>query len=150
MAQLNALRDFAQLVSLIIQPAPAPSLALPTDIIPLDTLQSHPPTGDISTAATRELKAYINESWSQYQGKYYFTRRGGHQPQEVTIEAPISAMLDSWPGEKLVNTAASFLDALRKLDLFGDFEDESQLSGDPVYEQSHDLVSTWSDELLIL
>ncbi|KAL4795222.1 Mus7/MMS22 family-domain-containing protein [Aspergillus venezuelensis] len=149
-AQLNAFRDFAQLIIPHIQQSPAPPLGLPIDITPLDTLQSYPPASDISTAATRELKAYINESWSQYQGKYYFTRRGGHQPQEVTIETPVSAMLDSRPDERLAATATSFLDALRKLDLLGDPDDESQLSGDPVHGQSHDLVSTWSDELLIL
>ncbi|KAL4968456.1 uncharacterized protein BDV14DRAFT_196761 [Aspergillus stella-maris] len=148
-AQLKAFRDFGHLIIPNIQPSPAPPLALPTDLTPLDALQSHPPASDISTAATRELKAYINESWSQYQCKYYFTRRGGHQPQEVTIEAPISAMLDSRPDQRLAATATSFLGALRKLDLFGDSKDESLLSGNPAYEQSHDFVSTWSDELLI-
>ncbi|RDW90322.1 uncharacterized protein DSM5745_02097 [Aspergillus mulundensis] len=102
-------------------------------------------TSDLSAIATRELETYLNESWSRHQGKYYFTRRGAHAPQEIEIEAPISAELDHYPEQGLLNAATAFLEALGRLDLFG--EDEE---GDMVdYPQP---VLSWkcSDELLVL
>ncbi|KAF9883568.1 hypothetical protein FE257_003167 [Aspergillus nanangensis] len=76
---------------------------------------------DISHSATRELRTYINESWSQHQGKYYFTRRA-HPPQEVRIGSSTAAMLESLPEAGLDSAAASFLDTLVTLDLFGEGE----------------------------
>ncbi|OJJ47168.1 hypothetical protein ASPZODRAFT_132122 [Penicilliopsis zonata CBS 506.65] len=47
------------------------------------------------SVATRELQAYINESWSRFREKYYFTRRGAHQPQEVSLDPDIAANLET-------------------------------------------------------
>ncbi|KAL4933418.1 uncharacterized protein BDV17DRAFT_251848 [Aspergillus undulatus] len=118
MTQIRAFQHLAQFIISNVQQSPKTSTLLLETLL-TDIMPCQPPTSDISLAATRELKAYINESWSAHQGKYYFTRRGGQQPQEVVIEAPISAMLDDRPGERLVDAATSILDALRKLDLFG-------------------------------
>ncbi|KAL4938689.1 hypothetical protein BDV06DRAFT_225742 [Aspergillus oleicola] len=150
-AHMNAFGHLARFITYSFQSLPALSLTIPIEVPPAEIIRSSSSTSDISAAATRELKAYINESWSQHQGRYYFTRRGGHQPQEVTIEAPIFAMLDSQPGEKLVDAATSFSDALRRLDLFDDAEDERE--GWPGHSRpghDHEPKPLWSDELLIL
>ncbi|KAK1143496.1 hypothetical protein N8T08_006302 [Aspergillus melleus] len=52
---------------------------------------------EIRTSATRELQTYLHESWSHHQGKYYFTRRGNHQPQEIVIEPEVVADLELAP-----------------------------------------------------
>ncbi|KAL4781595.1 Mus7/MMS22 family-domain-containing protein [Aspergillus varians] len=118
------------------------NLAIPTEPLPETLSQSS--TSDISLSATRELQTYINESWSKHQGKYYFTRRGGHPPQEVMIEAPISAKLDHLPTKGLIDAATALLDALDDLDLFGEGED----GVDHHLQFQSDLV--WEDELVLL
>ncbi|KAL4820193.1 Mus7/MMS22 family-domain-containing protein [Aspergillus spinulosporus] len=104
---------------------------------------SHPFTSDLALSATRELQTYINESWSRHHGKYYFTRRGAHAPQEVTIDASISAKLDNLPEKEVSDAATALLDALDSLDLFG----ESKDVGD--YLQTN-LSWEWKEEVLLV
>ncbi|KAF7172875.1 hypothetical protein CNMCM5623_004985 [Aspergillus felis] len=73
---------------------------------------------DLRTAATHELQAYLNESWSQHQGKYYFTRRGGHQPQEVQLEPSVAAEIEQTPVAAFDRAVQTFLDTVRTVDLF--------------------------------
>jgi hypothetical protein len=73
---------------------------------------------DLHTAATHELQAYLNDSWSQHQGKYYFTRRGGHQPQEVQLEASVAAEIERTPVAAFHQAVQTFLDTVRAVDLF--------------------------------
>lgn len=70
--------------------------------------------------ASRELRAYLNESWSRHQGKYYFTRRGGHRPQEVVIDAVIAAKLENSPVQGFENAVGGLLRMFTSLDVFGD------------------------------
>lgn len=115
--------------------------ALPTETHPQSSPQLS--TSDISLSATRELQTYINESWAQHQGKYYFTRRG-HQPQEVTVEAPMSAKLDSLPKKRLLDAATTLLDALGSLGLLG--EGEEVVNHDMQFQSDN----VWEDEILLL
>lgn len=71
-------------------------------------------------SASRELRAYINESWSRHQGKYYFTRRGGHQPQEVVIDAAVAAKLENSPEVVFEGAVGEFLRVFKALDVFDD------------------------------
>ena len=72
-------------------------------------------------SASRELRAYINESWSRHQGKYYFTRRGGHQPQEVAIDAAaVAAKLENSPETVFEGAVGEFLNVFKTLDVFDD------------------------------
>lgn len=71
-------------------------------------------------SASRELRAYINESWSRHQGKYYFTRRGGHQPQEVAIDAAVAARLENSPKVVFEGAVGEFLRVFKGLDVFDD------------------------------
>ncbi|KAL4754669.1 hypothetical protein BDW72DRAFT_189961 [Aspergillus terricola var. indicus] len=103
----------------------------------------HPSTNDLALSATRELQTYINESWSRHQGKYYFTRRGAHAPQEVTIDASISAQLDNLPEKGVSDAATALLDTLGSLDLFG----ESRDVGD--YLQTNRSWE-WKEEVLVV
>ena len=64
-------------------------------------------------SASRELRAYINESWSRHQGKYYFTRRGGHQPQEVAIDAAVAAKLENSPETVFEGAVGEFLNVFK-------------------------------------
>lgn len=73
---------------------------------------------DLRTAATHELQAYLSDSWSQHQGKYYFTRRGGHQPQEVHLEPSVAAEIESTPVAAFDQAVQTFLDTVRAVDLF--------------------------------
>ncbi|KAF4214005.1 hypothetical protein CNMCM5878_009755 [Aspergillus fumigatiaffinis] len=73
---------------------------------------------DLHTAATHELQAYLNDSWSQHQGKYYFTRRGGHQPQEVQLEPSVAAEIERTPVAAFNQAVQTFLDTVRAVDLF--------------------------------
>ncbi|KAE8147760.1 hypothetical protein BDV25DRAFT_159696 [Aspergillus avenaceus] len=73
---------------------------------------------EVRLSATRELQTYINESWSRHQDKYYFTRRGGHQPQEIGIEPSVAATLENSPAAIFVETAQDFLNTLNLLDSF--------------------------------
>jgi hypothetical protein len=73
---------------------------------------------DLRTAATHELQAYLNDSWSQHQGKYYFTRRGGHQPQEVQLEPSVAAEIERTPVAAFNQAVQTFLDTVRAVDLF--------------------------------
>ncbi|KAL5365923.1 Mus7/MMS22 family-domain-containing protein [Aspergillus floccosus] len=77
---------------------------------------------EIGLSATRELQAYINESWSRHQGRYYFTRRGCHQPQEVQIEPAIAAGLATCPTAEFDDAAGIFFETLEALDLFGTYD----------------------------
>ncbi|KAL4920194.1 Mus7/MMS22 family-domain-containing protein [Aspergillus aurantiobrunneus] len=139
-AQIRAFQQLALFTVSTHQPqqSPDPQLNL---TLPQTTPQ--PSTGDISHSATRELQAYLNESWSLHQGKYYCTRRGGQQPQEVVIEASISAKLDHLPGRALLEAAAALLDALDSLDSF----DESEEGVNHHLQFQSDLV--WGDELVL-
>lgn len=70
--------------------------------------------------ASRELHTYINESWSRHQGKYFFTRRGAHQPQEVGIDPSIAVKLENSPAAVFEDAVGGFLRALKGLDVFDD------------------------------
>ncbi|OJJ58983.1 hypothetical protein ASPSYDRAFT_45403 [Aspergillus sydowii CBS 593.65] len=146
-AQIRALQNLALFLISNLQNRPYLSPDLPIDItLPTETrLQPSPqlPTSDISLSATRELQAYINESWAKHQEKYYFTRRG-HQPQEVTVEAPMSAKLDDLPEKRLLDAATALLDALDSLGLFGEGEEMVN----PNMQFQSDRV--WEDEILLL
>ena len=71
-------------------------------------------------SASRELRAYINESWSRHQGKYYFTRRGGHQPQEVAIDPAVAAKCENSPEVVFEGAVGEFLRVFKALDVFDD------------------------------
>ncbi|GIJ98431.1 hypothetical protein Aspvir_000548 [Aspergillus viridinutans] len=73
---------------------------------------------DLRTAATHELQSYLTDSWSQHQGKYYFTRRGGHQPQEVQLEPSVAAEIERTPVAAFDQAVQTFLDTVRAVDLF--------------------------------
>ncbi|GFG15878.1 hypothetical protein IFM61392_09206 [Aspergillus lentulus] len=73
---------------------------------------------DLRNAATHELQAYLNDSWSRHQGKYYFTRRGGHQPQEVQLEPSVAAEIERTPVAAFNQAVQTFLDTVRAVDLF--------------------------------
>ncbi|KAL5003553.1 Mus7/MMS22 family-domain-containing protein [Aspergillus recurvatus] len=141
-AQIRAFQKLAIFIVSRLQPPPQQSpesyisLATPLEV-------SHHSTSDLALSATRELQSYINESWSRHQGKYYFTRRGAHAPQEVNIEAPISAKLGDFPAKGLIDAATTLLDALDSLDLFGESENV-------VDHLPSDLSWEWSDELLVV
>ncbi|OJJ32411.1 hypothetical protein ASPWEDRAFT_44523 [Aspergillus wentii DTO 134E9] len=71
-------------------------------------------------SASRELQTYINESWSRHNGRYYFTRRGCHQPQEVGIDPSIASKLDHMPEAAFEDAVGVFSSTLETLDLFDD------------------------------
>ncbi|KAL4803543.1 Mus7/MMS22 family-domain-containing protein [Aspergillus unguis] len=96
---------------------------LPLTVPILSENSSTYPNRDISAAATRELQAYINESWSYHQTKYYFTRRG-QPPHEVQIEASVAAEIEHYPEKGLIDAASEFLNTLDSLDLFGEGQSE--------------------------
>ena len=73
---------------------------------------------DARRMASRELRAYLNESWSRHQGKYYFTRRGGHRPQEVVIDAVVAAKLENSPVKGLEDAVGGLLRVFMSLDAF--------------------------------
>lgn len=73
---------------------------------------------DARRTASRELRAYLNESWSRHQGKYYFTRRGGHRPQEVVIDAVVAAKLENSPVKGLEDAVGGLLRVFMSLDAF--------------------------------
>ncbi|KAE8349356.1 Mus7/MMS22 family-domain-containing protein [Aspergillus coremiiformis] len=95
----------------------------PSDIFSNENVPNHAPTffNEIRMSATRELQTYVNESWSRHQGKYYFTRRGGHQPQEVNLQPSVATNLENFPMTIFDDAAQDFLDTLRALDSFDDF-----------------------------
>ncbi|KAE8415914.1 Mus7/MMS22 family-domain-containing protein [Aspergillus pseudocaelatus] len=90
----------------------------PSNIFTTENTPTNAPKffNEIRISATRELQTYINESWSRHQGKYYFTRRGGHQPQEVNLEPSMVANLENFPLAIFDDAARNFLDTLRALD----------------------------------
>ncbi|KAL4978483.1 Mus7/MMS22 family-domain-containing protein [Aspergillus desertorum] len=139
-AQIGAFQRLAIFIISRLQPQRQQS---PGSYISLDApLEvSRHSTSDLALSATRELQSYINESWSRHRGKYYFTRRGAHAPQEVDIEAAISAKLDHFPAKGLSDAATTLLDALDSLDMFTG-------SIDVVDRLQSDLPWVWSDELL--
>lgn len=146
-AQIRAIQKLALFMISNLQSQPHLSPDLPINItLPTETRPQSSPqlsTSDTSLSATLELQTYINENWAQHQGKYYFTRRG-HQPQEITIEAPMSAKLDNLPDNRLLDAATALLDALDSLGLFG--EGEEVVNNDMQF-QSHNV---WEDEILLL
>ncbi|RAL17790.1 uncharacterized protein BO97DRAFT_467249 [Aspergillus homomorphus CBS 101889] len=79
---------------------------------------------DLRRSATRELQSYIHENWSCHQGKYYFTRRGGHQPQEVEMQPAVAAQLEQSPLLALTDAAHKFLDILGRLGFVEEEADE--------------------------
>ncbi|PYH44182.1 uncharacterized protein BP01DRAFT_392720 [Aspergillus saccharolyticus JOP 1030-1] len=72
---------------------------------------------EVRHSAGRELQSYIQESWSCHQGRYYFTRRGGHQPQEVELEPAVAAQLEQSPVLQLQSAAQNYLANLGRLGL---------------------------------
>ncbi|KAE8376443.1 Mus7/MMS22 family-domain-containing protein [Aspergillus bertholletiae] len=92
----------------------------PSSIFTTESAPNNAPKffNEIRVSATRELQTYINESWSRHQGKYYFTRRGGHQPQEVNLEPSMAANLENFSVAVFDNAARKFLDTLQALDSF--------------------------------
>ncbi|KAL2828828.1 Mus7/MMS22 family-domain-containing protein [Aspergillus pseudoustus] len=143
-AHIRAFEQFAVFTTSYLQTPPQspPNLDHPPRLItqPSNSI-------DISLSATRELQTYLSDNWSRHQGRYYFTRRG-HQPQEVTIEPPIAAKLDQFPERGLLDAARSFLDALDRLDLFGEFDDHVYRLVDSGSTRRDD--SEWADEELML
>ncbi|KAE8404642.1 Mus7/MMS22 family-domain-containing protein [Aspergillus pseudonomiae] len=126
-AQIQAFRQFILFSTsflhdqlLITDPENIPH---PTNIFTSESTPTNAPAffNEIRISATRELQTYINESWSRHQGKYYFTRRGGHQPQEVNLEPSVAANLENFPLAIFDDAARKFLDTLRALDSFDTF-----------------------------
>ncbi|GJP91002.1 hypothetical protein CBS115989_2405 [Aspergillus niger] len=72
---------------------------------------------DLQRSTARELNLYLNESWSRHQKKFYFTRRGGHHPQEISIQPSVAAGLEQPPQKILGPVVQEFLDVARGLDL---------------------------------
>ncbi|KAL4870128.1 hypothetical protein BDV12DRAFT_166647 [Aspergillus spectabilis] len=126
---IDQIRAFQHLASFAIsqlqdQPLDSP-FALPISTsIPLPTDTNN--TNSISLSAARDLRTYLTDRWSHHQGKYYFTRRGGHQPQEVVIEAPIAARLNQYSKRGVVDAAERFLALLDGFGLFGDGKNEEE------------------------
>ncbi|KAL3439402.1 Mus7/MMS22 family-domain-containing protein [Aspergillus tetrazonus] len=126
LAQIRAFQKLSIFINACLQPRSQQSSEPHISLTPtLEVL--HPFTSDLAVSATRELQTYISESWSRHQGKYYFTRRGAHAPQEVIIDASISAKLDSLPEKGVSDAATALLCALDSLDLFGESKDDSML-----------------------
>ncbi|OOF99418.1 hypothetical protein ASPCADRAFT_1099 [Aspergillus carbonarius ITEM 5010] len=91
----------------------------------ISSMVTNPPFfHELRRSAARELQSYLNESWSRYQKKYYFTRRGGHQPQEVEIQPSVAVELEKSPQQILGPVVQDFLDVIRGLDLLDDMEPE--------------------------
>ncbi|KAI9044075.1 uncharacterized protein KD926_001898 [Aspergillus affinis] len=89
----------------------------------IQTAETTPPFfQEIRTSATRELRTYLHESWFNHQGKYYFTRRGNHQPQEIFIEPEVVADLEQAPCKMLDSAAHLFLETARRLDFLEGWE----------------------------
>lgn len=65
--------------------------------------------------ASRELQAYVHENWSRHEDKYYFTRRGCHQPQEVEIDPSFALRLEGSPETDFKNSVGVFLATVEDL-----------------------------------
>ncbi|PYI07638.1 hypothetical protein BO78DRAFT_469027 [Aspergillus sclerotiicarbonarius CBS 121057] len=99
----------------------------------ISSMVTNPPFfHELRRSAARELQSYLNESWSQHQKKYYFTRRGGHQPQEIDIQPSVAVELEQSPQQILEPVVQDFLDVIRGLDLLDDTESEHTLA--PTFE----------------
>jgi hypothetical protein len=100
------------------------TIAPPSSVFPSENAHASVPKffNEIRISATRELQTYLNESWSRHQSRYYFTRRGGHQPQEVNLESSVAANLENSPIAVFDDAAQNFLDTLRVLDSFDSFQ----------------------------
>ncbi|KAL4879151.1 Mus7/MMS22 family-domain-containing protein [Aspergillus karnatakaensis] len=118
------IRNAQQCASFAIYRLENQPLTLSTPILSPAKADADTTINSISHSATRDLQAYLTERWSRHQGKYYFTRRGGHQPQEVEIEAPTAAMLDDNPTQRVIEAAGNLLDLLKSLDLLGEGRNE--------------------------
>ena len=68
-------------------------------------------------SALGELRTYVHDNWSAHQGKYYFTRRGHHQPQEVDIDPLLAARMENSPDKMLKDSIGVFLDVVDDLGL---------------------------------
>ncbi|BCR96529.1 uncharacterized protein AKAW2_21469S [Aspergillus luchuensis] len=91
---------------------------------PLSSIVTNPSFfPDLQRSAARELHIYLNESWSRHQKKFYFTRRGAHQPQEISIQPSVAAELEQPPQKILGPAVQEFLDVMRGLDLGLDGDD---------------------------
>ncbi|KAF7593726.1 hypothetical protein BBP40_011018 [Aspergillus hancockii] len=123
-SQVHAFRQFVLFSVSFLHDQPLLSdpgnIASPSSIFATGSASVSAPKffNEIRISATRELQTYINESWSRHQSKYYFTRRGGHQPQEVNLEPSVAANLDNSPVAIFDNAAQTFLDTLRGFDSF--------------------------------
>jgi hypothetical protein len=128
-SQIGALRGLVLFVasSLREQPLASEELDLVQSSKAFDDNTTNPAVPsffhDLRTAATHELQAYLNDSWSQHQGKYYFTRRGGHQPQEVQLEPSVAVEIEQTPGVAFDQAVQTFLDTVRALDLFDEADE---------------------------
>ncbi|RAK96265.1 uncharacterized protein BO80DRAFT_417231 [Aspergillus ibericus CBS 121593] len=92
---------------------------------PISSIATNPPFfHELRHSAARELQSYLNESWSRHQQKYYFTRRGGHQPQEINIQPSVAVELEQSPQQILGPVVQEFLDVMRGLDLLDGTESE--------------------------
>ncbi|RAK85876.1 hypothetical protein BO79DRAFT_231223 [Aspergillus costaricaensis CBS 115574] len=90
----------------------------------LSSIVTNPPFfPDLQRSAARELHLYLNESWSRHQKKFYFTRRGAHQPQEISIQPSVAAELEQSSQKILAPVVQEFLDVMRGLDLGLDGDD---------------------------
>ncbi|KAL2872783.1 uncharacterized protein BJX67DRAFT_340344 [Aspergillus lucknowensis] len=146
--QVRALQQFALFIISHLQNRPQQTQ--PHHDTPLPQPAVTPSTNDIRLCATSELQSYLNESWSCHQNKYYFTRRGGHQPQEVKIEPPIAAKLEHFPERELIEAAMTFLDSLEGLDLFGESEDVDRcIVSDYVWGEEPATALDWANEELV-
>ena len=94
---------------------PSPSSLIFTPPSPATTT-TPPFFHEIYHSATRELHSYLNESWSRHNGKYFFTRRGGHHPQEVPLEPAVAAQLER-SRDVFDNACLWFLEVVRGLGL---------------------------------
>ncbi|KAB8235485.1 uncharacterized protein BDW43DRAFT_33768 [Aspergillus alliaceus] len=98
-------------------------IAHPSNIFLAENAPTNVPKffNEVRISATSGLQTYINENWSRHQGKYYFTRRGGHQPLEVSLEPPMATNLENSPMAIFDEAAQNFLGTLRALGSFDDF-----------------------------
>ncbi|PLB40211.1 uncharacterized protein BDW47DRAFT_123721 [Aspergillus candidus] len=97
-------------------PSCSPIFTPPSPITTPTTITNPPFFHEIYHSATRELQSYLNESWSRHNAKYYFTRRGGHHPQEVALEPAVAAQLE-YSSEVFDGACMRFLEVVGGLGL---------------------------------
>ncbi|KAI9367295.1 Mus7/MMS22 family-domain-containing protein [Aspergillus egyptiacus] len=137
--QLRAFQQLTLMTTFPLQNNPHQQPQVPLlEPLPIPTTLPYP--------AEMDLQSYLTENWSHHQGKYYFTKRGAHQPTEVELEISVRAKLDNDPERGLLDTAKRFLDAVDELDLFGEVEAEQDTAAGPVGIEE----LGWSSEELVL